>query len=139
MPARTAKGKTAKGKIARDQWPAIAARRRAGESFASIARTYGCTAPAIRYIVEHEPVLTGGRRSGKEKAGLPDAAEAGEDVPVGAIESVLRDRVKGDIAAFLVAFETVLDNATAQNRRALLEVTDRLMHSGARIRIRLAG
>jgi hypothetical protein len=41
-------------KIARTEWPAIAARRAAGESFASIGRRYHCSAPAIRYIVRQE-------------------------------------------------------------------------------------
>ena len=41
-------------KIERAEWPAIAARHSGGESLASIARAYGCTAPAIRYIVERQ-------------------------------------------------------------------------------------
>jgi hypothetical protein len=135
MPARTAKGK-----IARDEWPTITARRRTGETFVSIARTYGCTAPAIRYIVQRGSAPTDdGPRSGKERSGRSDIAGAGEDVPVGVIDSDLRDRVNSDIAAFLIAFETMLENATVQNRRALLEATDRLMRAGARTRICLAG
>jgi hypothetical protein len=132
-------GRTAKGKISRDQWPSIVARRRTGETFVSIARTYGCTAPAIRYIVEHEPPRSGGLRGPKQKSPSQDAAEAIADVTVGAIDSVLRDRVNSDIAAFLIAFDTMLDSGTPQNRRALLEATDRLMRAGARTRICLAG
>jgi len=40
-----------KGKIPHTEWPDIRARFAAGESLASIARNYGCTGPAIRYIV----------------------------------------------------------------------------------------
>ncbi|MCG5238783.1 hypothetical protein [Azospirillum doebereinerae] len=40
-----------KGKIPHTEWPEIRTRYAAGESLASIARTYGCTGPAIRYIV----------------------------------------------------------------------------------------
>jgi hypothetical protein len=133
-------GRTAKGKISRDQWPTIVARRRTGETFVSIARTYGCTAPAIRYIVEHDPPRSAGLRSAKEKSPRhPDVAEVEAKVPVSMIDSVLRDRVNSDIAAFLIAFDTMLDDGTSQNRRALLEATDRLMRAGARTRICLAG
>lgn len=40
-----------KGKIPHTEWPEIRTRYAAGESLASIARNYGCTGPAIRYIV----------------------------------------------------------------------------------------
>jgi hypothetical protein len=62
-----------------------------------------------------------------------------EESPACAIDSALRDRVNSDIAAFLVAFDAMLDDAGAQNRRALIEATDQLMRAGARIRICLAG
>jgi len=40
-----------KGKINVSEWQTIFMRHSGGESFASIARSYGCTGPAIRYIV----------------------------------------------------------------------------------------
>jgi hypothetical protein len=43
-----------KGKIDHAEWPAIIARHTGGETLASIARSYGCTAPAIRYIVNRQ-------------------------------------------------------------------------------------
>jgi hypothetical protein len=46
-------------KISRAEWPAIGTRYAAGESLASIARHYRCTAPAIRYIVKTERQLDG--------------------------------------------------------------------------------
>jgi hypothetical protein len=134
---------TAKGKIARDQWPVIAARRRKGETFMSIAKTYGCTPPAIRYILARDPQEPRSLPSAEKKNASPDAvgpaeARAARDAGVG-INSALRDRINGDIAAFLVAFDTVLDNNTPQTRRALIEATDRLMRAGARTRICLVG
>jgi hypothetical protein len=40
-----------RGKIPQTDWPHIMARYEAGETLASIARTYDCSAPAISYIV----------------------------------------------------------------------------------------
>ncbi len=39
-------------KIPQGEWSAIAARYSQGESISSIARHYGCTAPAIHYILK---------------------------------------------------------------------------------------
>jgi hypothetical protein len=41
-----------KGKIDSKEWASILSRHEQGESLASIARSYSCTAPAIRYIVK---------------------------------------------------------------------------------------
>ena len=40
-----------RGKIPHQDWPSILARYEAGETLANIARTYGCSAPAVSYIV----------------------------------------------------------------------------------------
>ena len=40
-----------RGKIPQSDWPLIMARYEAGETLASIARTYDCSPPAISYIV----------------------------------------------------------------------------------------
>src|SRR5262249_58124239 len=40
-----------RGKIPQEDWPSIMARYEAGETLASIARTYDCSPPAISYIV----------------------------------------------------------------------------------------
>lgn len=40
-----------RGKIPQQDWPSIIARYEAGETLASIARTYDCSPPAISYIV----------------------------------------------------------------------------------------
>src|SRR3954462_9132836 len=40
-----------RGKIRQSDWPLIMARYEAGETLASIARTYDCSPPAISYVV----------------------------------------------------------------------------------------
>jgi len=40
-----------RGKIPQSDWPAIMARYEAGETLASIAKTYDCSPPAISYVV----------------------------------------------------------------------------------------
>src|ERR1700752_492814 len=57
-----------RGKIPQQDWPAIMARYEAGETLASIARTYDCSPPAISYIVNRSrargvaPSAVGARR-----------------------------------------------------------------------------
>jgi hypothetical protein len=72
--------------------------------------------------------------------GLPPrpAAEARPGNPAGAfIGQALRERVDGDIAAFLAAFDAALDHDTVESRTGLREATDRLLRAGARTRIEL--
>src|SRR5258707_4607886 len=40
-----------RGKIPQSDWPLIMARYEAGETLASIAKTYDCSPPAISYVV----------------------------------------------------------------------------------------
>jgi hypothetical protein len=53
------------------------------------------------------------------------------------IDHALRERIDGDIAAFLTAFDAALDHDTAESRTGLREATDRLLRAGARTRIEL--
>jgi len=53
------------------------------------------------------------------------------------IDQQLRDRVDGDIAAFLSAFDAALAADTQESRFSLREATDRLLRAGARTRIEL--
>jgi hypothetical protein len=46
-------------KIPQGEWNAIAARYSKGESISAIARTYGCTPPAIHYILKNNRRRTG--------------------------------------------------------------------------------
>jgi hypothetical protein len=53
------------------------------------------------------------------------------------IDQELRERVDGDIAAFLTAFDAALAEDTQESRFGLREATDRLLRAGARTRIEL--
>jgi hypothetical protein len=146
--------KREKGKIPRDEWPNIVARHNSGESMASIARTYGCTAPAIRYIVNRSSVASEGvpRRVGGAEllasdlalASVPSSRSA-EVVETSArrsadrhiLGSELRRRVTGDVASFLVALDQVVIDGSLASIATLEEATDRLMRSTARTRLEL--
>jgi hypothetical protein len=62
-----------RGKIPQTDWPLIMARYEAGETLASIARTYNCSPPAISYIVS---------RSREQTAGLTVSPAVGEPLLV---------------------------------------------------------
>ncbi len=53
------------------------------------------------------------------------------------IDRALRERVDGDISAFLAAFDAALAADTSESRADLREATDRLLRAGARTRIEL--
>src|SRR6266849_3197934 len=55
---------TKRGKIPQSDWPSIMARYNAGETLASIAKTYDCSPPAISYVVSRSRV----RRADSETA-----------------------------------------------------------------------
>lgn len=145
-----------KGKIPHREWTAIRTRYAAGESLASIARDYGCTGPAIRYIVNRptdadapvtdtaEPV----RRS--TPAAVPTTSDAPAPVrpdligghssdAVGSapIDPELRWRVSSEIASFLAVFDSFLTENSPESYDELLGATDRLMRVAARTRIEL--
>src|SRR5436189_4606148 len=56
-----------RGKIPQSDWPLIMARYEAGETLASIARTYDCSPPAISYVVSRSRA----RQPGPEPAPKP--------------------------------------------------------------------
>src|SRR5204863_8081179 len=56
-----------RGKIPQSDWPLIMARYEAGETLASIARTYDCSPPAISYVVSRSRP----RQPGPEPAPKP--------------------------------------------------------------------
>lgn len=145
--------KREKGKIPHSEWPAISARYARGETIASIARHYGCTAPAIRYIVKRN----GGRKAEDtvEQPGhgtfmsarpLPAKLEALSEPPIspagrggpGVVFDIgIRDRVGSDIASFLVALEAVVAQPSPDVLNRLLTATDQLMRAAARTRIEI--
>jgi len=60
-------------KIPQGEWSAIAARYAKGESISRIAQTYGCTPPAIHYILKRSKQRSA--ESSEERAnGKPDLA-----------------------------------------------------------------
>jgi hypothetical protein len=153
--------KRAKGKIPHSEWPAILARYSGGETIAQIGRDYGCTAPAIRYIIKRNGMLkdqsgraraavVGGRvrASGPASARDPGVRGQAASAPLAAVpserpagnivlEPELRQRVSGDIASFLVALDHVVLEGSLASVADLQEATDRLMRSIARTRLEL--
>ncbi len=146
-----------KRKISHNDWPAIAARYHDGEALASIARSFGCTPPAIRYIVTQVAKAESLDRAPPESAlrqaeTMPVATPAGNAArPVrqpaaprrrsrrapNPIDHTLRTRVNSDISAFVVAFEGAIDDPTPVTRQQLINATDRLLRACARTRIAL--
>lgn len=144
--------KKEKGKIARAEWSAIRTRYERGESFASIARSYGCTAPAIRYIVmrrtdapeagmamrtassSHKSRDTE-RIDEKESRERQSVLPAARPQEARLISPALSERINSDIAAFIAALDTGMTEESPESCQMLLDVTDRLMRSAARLRI----
>jgi transposase-like protein len=133
-----------KGKIPHSEWQAITARHAGGESLASIARSFDCTAPAIRYIVNRHAVeahsgTTEERASPTSSAAHPAATKAPEvpsPAPLHAIQDI-GERITSDFAAFLVALDAVTDQISERSLGLLRESTDRLLRTTARVRIEI--
>lgn len=139
-----------RGKIAHSEWPKIAARVATGEPLAAVARSYQCTAPAIRYIVRRVPDGRQGAsdgpgtgRSRADAASIRTAPDfetfpaASPDLGNAPLNNALWSRVNGDIAVFLSAVDTLISENTVANERALLSATDRLLRATARTRLEL--
>ena len=145
-----------RGKIPRDEWPKIASRFQKGDTLTEIARSYGCTAPAIRYIVAR--ISAGGTkrkmdRDRLEKGTLlaPPAENrrttriGGKEDPRyvgrgGSSSSAARDvwgRINTDITMFLAAMDSLSSDESVSNYEALLAATDRLLWATARTRLGL--
>jgi hypothetical protein len=124
-------GSRRKGKIARSEWPRIAARRASGESQAAIARDYGCSPPNIRYIVKRQKAA-GSVEPGQRAAPRPPS----EAISGGDVFPDLGDRFASEMASLIVA----LDGASAGSRDALSrlrEATDGVMLCAARVLIEI--
>jgi hypothetical protein len=145
-----------RGKISRVEWPKIAARLRNGETFTEIARSYRCTAPAIRYIV--------GRLSDRDKNGHTDsdrrekfvvvpsqteepgtsgsprrsyAARERNDLLTNSSTKDIWNRINTDITTFLAALDSLSLEDSDDNYQFLLAATDHLLWASARTRLEL--
>ncbi len=147
-----------RGKIPRKEWPKIAARFQNGETLTEIGRSYHCTAPAIRYIVNRVSIR-GKSKMDRDKlekvAVLAPPTESRRPTRIGNPEdrsytsrgrssfppdSPTRDlwsRVNTDIATFLAAMESLSADDSDNNYEALLAATDRLLWASARTRLEL--
>jgi hypothetical protein len=145
---------TRKGKVEKDRWPEISARYAGGESLASIARDFNCTAPAIRYIVGRQngaqPVAVSKRRSSTVARGQLASAQppvearyefghgdARGSLRHGLVPDNVRARVTNDIAQFLVALEDDSAGASTKQVEVMREATDAVLRSVARVLIYL--
>ncbi len=118
-----------KGKIPATEWAAIVARHAAREPIARIARDYGCTAPAIRYIVKRAASQVNG-------AAPAPAVKAARGQGRG-LDPRVRERITGEIAAFLYTLDTAVGEPRPEAMAALRQSADRLMRAAARLRIEL--
>lgn len=127
--------KRQKGKIARTEWEKIARRHQGGESLASIARDYGCTAPAIRYIV-NRPILARGNAAPsavEETSRSPEPPRSAARVAPPLIDRELRARITNDVAFFLVAVENAANPSTSPSVEELRDAVERLLRSASRM------
>ena len=147
-----------RGKISHNEWPKIVLRFQNGETLTEIARSYRCTAPAIRYIVAQVTKKGGSMaidRGSGEKVALrvppedrrstridstADRSHLSQDQNESAPQSPTRDiwgRINTDIATFLAAMDCLSSNDSDSNYEALLAATDRLLWASARTRLEL--
>jgi transposase-like protein len=118
-------------KIPHEEWSTIASRYSGGESLASIARAYHCTAPAVRYIVRQV------KRQESNEVGVAKAARRKASVPGDGVNASLREMMTLEISAFLVALDAVLAQGDGDALRQLRTATDRLLRAAARVRVEL--
>ena len=135
-----------RGKIHRQEWPKIAKRFQNGESLVEIARSYGCTPPAIRYIIgrgigggstssRKNPTQTwNSERDVLQKTSATNWRSFGErQTP----RNEIWRRINSDIATFLAAMDTLFVQESEENYERLLTATDRLLWASARTRLEL--
>jgi hypothetical protein len=147
-----------KGKIPRGEWPQVLAKYADGETIAQIGRDYGCTAPAIRYIIRRSGRLKGGGGDGGPSSGrkvlqprpsrpptspsggaarsLPHRASADRrGASASLLGTQLVTRVTGDVVSFLAALDHAVLEGSLESLAVLQDAIDALMRSAARTRI----
>lgn len=146
-----------RGKIRHEEWPKIAERFSKGETLTEIARSYRCTAPAIRYIVNRASTRVGRGKMERDKLeGVGVVAQLDESrrklapgndersyskgrrrFSVDAPANDIWGRISNDIATFLTAVDSLSTNDSDNNYETLLLATDRLLLASARTRLEL--
>ncbi len=144
----------AKGKIPHGEWPQILAKYAGGETIAQLGRDYGCTAPAIRYIIRRSGRLKGesGRKILQPRSSRPPTSPSGSparrspphhasaDRPgtsASLLGTQLLTRVTGDVVSFLAALDHAVLESSLESLAVLQDAIDALMRSAARTRIEL--
>jgi transposase-like protein len=134
-----------KGKIPHSEWNVIRARHASGESLASIARHYGCTAPAIRYILRRARPERATAQNGDATEPTPtkrhwlprESPDASLTRSRRLISPELHKRITREISMFLVALDAALLGATPSSADAMHDAADRLMRAAARLLMEL--
>ncbi len=135
-----------RGKIRHEEWPKIAARYQSGESLTDIARSYRCTAPAIRYIVKRvssRPVkgrTLAGNLAAMSKRVSPSVLATARPNSGSASElqrSDLWDTINRDLATYLTVMDSLAVEESDGNYEALLTATDQVLRATARTRLAL--
>jgi hypothetical protein len=111
-------------KIPQGEWSAIAARHANGEPISRIAQSYGCTPPAIHYILKHaklraaptairasEPPMAIVQPTGDRLSGTGGTALAA------GLDDDLHNRAEAAIAAFRSSFDAALAGGSPQELR----------------------
>jgi transposase-like protein len=143
-----------KGKIPVSERPRILAKYAAGEKIAHIAREYGCTPAAIRYILKRSnhrsraagdvgaaraeqrlqaagrpPQLQPHRGSASSAAGRAAFSLEREHI---FLDADLYMRATGDAVTFLAALDRSASEGSRESLEGLREAIERLMRSAAR-------
>jgi hypothetical protein len=102
---------------------------------ASMVRPVGDEQQGLtQHPVRHHPAPSAAANNG---GAVRSTAESHKRDGGAFIDRALRDRVDGDISAFLAAFDAALAEDTIESRANLRDATDRLLRAGARTRIEL--
>jgi hypothetical protein len=111
-----------------------------GHNSAGFAERYAVRPPGDNQPEFIQPSRPGAAQYAPTPIGAPIRAMAepqGRRDGGAFIDQALRERVDGDITAFLTAFDAALAHDTLESRAGLREATDRLLRAGARTRIEL--
>jgi transposase-like protein len=117
-------------KIPQGEWDAIAARYANGETMAQIAQRYGCTPPAIHYVLKRH------RRqpTAEPRSAMPRETTAAPPATAG-LDDDLAARAEAAIAAFRGHFDIARTEGSAAAHENLRRAAAELMRVAARVTI----